>query len=232
MRLALLLHITAGMLGLIAGAVALYSKKGAWRHRKSGMLFVSAMLVMATGGFIVSIASGVAPAINLPAAAITAYLVVTALTTVRPPSTTARRVDIAALAVGLITGAASMAVGIAVLASPGMPNGFAFPLFMFGTVGLLGARGDAKVLRAGPPRGNARLVRHLWRMSFALFIAALAFFVGQADVFPEPIRIRPLLALPVMAVLVTMLYWLWRMRGGDGALGTVPVTDVTSPVPL
>jgi hypothetical protein len=49
-------------------------------------------------------------------------------------------------------------------------------------------------------------------MSFALFIAALSFFIGQAQVFPEPVRIRPLLALPVLAVLVTMLYWLWRVR--------------------
>jgi hypothetical protein len=49
-------------------------------------------------------------------------------------------------------------------------------------------------------------------MCFALFIAALSFFIGQAKVFPEPIRIRPLLALPVLVVLVTMFYWLWRVR--------------------
>ena len=40
----------------------------------------------------------------------------------------------------------------------------------------------------------------------------MSFFIGQADVFPEPYRIRPLLALPVLAVLVTMLYWVWRVR--------------------
>ena len=49
-------------------------------------------------------------------------------------------------------------------------------------------------------------------MCFALFIAALSFFIGQAKVFPQPIRILPLLALPVLAVLVTMFYWLWRVR--------------------
>jgi hypothetical protein len=49
-------------------------------------------------------------------------------------------------------------------------------------------------------------------MCFALFIAALSFFIGQAHVFPKPIRIPGLLALPVLAVLVTMLYWLWRIR--------------------
>ncbi|MEX2284854.1 MAG: hypothetical protein WEE89_20370 [Gemmatimonadota bacterium] len=49
-------------------------------------------------------------------------------------------------------------------------------------------------------------------MCFALFIAALSFFIGQAQVFPKPIRIPALLALPVLAVLVAMFYWLWRVR--------------------
>jgi hypothetical protein len=49
-------------------------------------------------------------------------------------------------------------------------------------------------------------------MSFALFIAALSFFIGQAQVIPKPVRIFPLLALPVLLVLVTMFYWLWRVR--------------------
>jgi hypothetical protein len=40
----------------------------------------------------------------------------------------------------------------------------------------------------------------------------LSFFIGQAQVFPRPIRIMPMLALPVLAVLLTMLYWLWRVR--------------------
>jgi hypothetical protein len=49
-------------------------------------------------------------------------------------------------------------------------------------------------------------------MCFALFIAAISFFIGQAQVFPKPIQILPLLALPVVLVLVTMFYWLWRIR--------------------
>lgn len=40
----------------------------------------------------------------------------------------------------------------------------------------------------------------------------MSFFLGQSDVFPRSIRIMPLLAMPVLAVLVTMFYWLWRVR--------------------
>ena len=39
-------------------------------------------------------------------------------------------------------------------------------------------------------------------------VAALSFFIGQADVIPKPLRIRPLLALPVLALLVAMLWGL------------------------
>jgi putative ABC transport system permease protein len=68
------------------------------------------------------------------------------------------------------------------------------------------------------------LTRHLWRMSFALLIAAMSFFLGQAKVFPQPVRIYPLLALPVLAVLVTMLYWLWRVRARRSSPVAIPVS--------
>jgi hypothetical protein len=61
-------------------------------------------------------------------------------------------------------------------------------------------------------------------MSYALLIAALSFFIGQAKVIPKPIRIFPLLVLPVLAVLVTMLYWLWRVRVRRSLRGFVGVT--------
>ena len=60
-------------------------------------------------------------------------------------------------------------------------------------------------------------------MCFALFIAALSFFIGQAQVIPKPIRIMPLLALPVLAVLLTMLYWLWRIRVRRSLRGIVRI---------
>src|SRR5678815_1942852 len=87
-----------------------------------------------------------------------------------------------------------------------------FGFFLFGTVGTLAGASDIRILRSGPLKGASRIARHLWRMTFALFIAALSFFIGQAKVIPKPIRITPLLMTPVLVVLVTMLYWLWRVR--------------------
>ncbi len=67
-------------------------------------------------------------------------------------------------------------------------------------------------MQSAEPPGPSRLVRHPWRMSFALFIASMSFFLGQADEFPEALRIPALLAVPALAPLVIMLYWLWRVR--------------------
>lgn len=44
--LPLVLHIIAGTIAILAGFVALYAAKGARLHRRSGMLFVLAMLLL------------------------------------------------------------------------------------------------------------------------------------------------------------------------------------------
>lgn len=206
-------HIMAGSLGLLAGYVALYAAKGATLHRKSGTLFVYAMLTMSLGGLTIATVRGVAPAINVPVGLLTAYLVITSLTTIRPLPAGSRWLAIGGMLVAFGVFLTDLTFGIQGLANGGKRNGIpTFPFFIFAVVGLLGGVGDVRMMRSGPLRGAPRIARHLWRMCFALFIAALSFFIGQSKVIPEPIRILPLLALPVLAVLVTMFYWLWRVR--------------------
>jgi uncharacterized membrane protein len=224
MRLTLVFHVVAGSLGLISGFAALYAAKGARLHRKSGVVFVGAMLAMAAAGFTVAVVRGVAPEINVPAALLTSYLVVTAFTTVRPLATGARAAHFGGMFAALGVGLTMLVFGIEAVANGGTRNGMpAFPFFMFALIAALGTVGDVRMLRTGPLRGAMRLTRHLWRMCMALFIAALSFFIGQADVIPQPFRIRPLLALPVLAVLVTMFYWLWRVRIRRSLRGIVGV---------
>ena len=206
-------HILGGGIGLASGFLALYAPKGATLHRWAGLLFVYAMLLMCAGGLLLSVGGGPWAIVNSSAAALSALLILTALTTLRAPSAWTRWVDRAALPLSLAIGLVNLALAIEAIASGGRRNGVpAFPHLMFGVVGLLAAAGDVRVLRSGPRKGAFRIARHLWRMSFALLIAAMSFFFGQAQVIPEPIRIRPLLALPVVAVIVTMFYWLWRVR--------------------
>jgi uncharacterized membrane protein len=212
-RVVLLLHILAGALGLASGFVALYAPKGARLHRRTGMVFVYVMLVMCLLGLVMAVGLDRGPAVNVPAALLTSYLVITSLTTVRPPAAGGRRLHTGLMLVAVTVGLTNLMFGVEALASGGTRNGIpAFPFFLFGVAGLLASAGDLRVLRSGALTGAARLARHLWRMSFALLIATMSFFLGQAKVIPRPIRIPALLALPVLAVLVTMFYWLWRVR--------------------
>jgi len=217
MRVDLIVHITAGAVGILSGYVALAASKGETVHRRSGMVFVYAMLTMALMGSTIALARNVAPAANAPMGMLTAYLVLTGLTTVRPPGERARALDIGLLLVVFCVTATLLTFGVRVLASPtgklyGMP---AAPFLIFGSLGLLACVGDLKLIRAGGVRtlrGARRLSRHLWRMCTAFLIAAFSFFLGQAKVIPKPIRIVPLLVLPPLIVLASMLYWLWRVR--------------------
>ena len=209
------IHIVAAGLGLVSGAVALSAPKGGRLHRASGNLFAYAIFAMCGTAVAIAVVKG--EVINVIAGSITAYLVFTGVNTVRPPSQSSRRRDIALMLVALALGLATFAGGVVAMNSP---NGQLFdlppfPFFLFAVLGLSGAIGDFKTMRAGSLRGAARLSRHLWRMCMALFITAASFFSIRARVaaiLPAPFTTGALRALPVLLVLVVMFYWLWRVR--------------------
>jgi len=214
----LAVHILAGGTSLVSGYTALYTRKGGSVHRRAGLIFVYAMLTMATCGLTLAVVWDRGASINVPAALLTVYLVTTSLTTVRPlaDDTTAKRLHVVGLLVAVGIVATMVMFGAESIANGGKRQGIpTFPFVLFAVIAALGVIGDARLLRTGTAlRGAARLTRHLWRMTFALFIAAMSFFFGQAKVIPQPLRIPALLALPILAVLVTLLYWLWRVRVG------------------
>lgn len=208
-----LAHIAAGAVSLATGYVALYSAKGSKFHRKAGMAFYFAMLAMCGFGGLIAGLKDVAPALNGSAAILTAYFVLTGVSTVRPALTGPRWIPTVLLLAALGVGLLDLSFGIQAIANGGARNGMpAFPFFLFGITALIGVAGDFHLRGAGSLSGAARMTRHLWRITFALFVAALSFFLGQAKVFPKPVRIPGLLALPVLAVLLTMFYWIWRVR--------------------
>ena len=78
----------------------------------------------------------------------------------------------------------------------------AFPVFA--------AALDVGVILRGRISRPHRIARHLWRMSFALFIAAGSLFLGQPKVFPAALRGSPIMFVPELAILGLMLFWLAR----------------------
>ena len=215
----LTIHVAAGGLAIVLGAVALIVKKGGTIHRRSGLLFVYSMLVMGGSASILAFLKNPGDP-NVRAGLLTAYFVVTALTTVRPASRWTRRINVAALVVALVVAFWSIAAGLKAVNSRGFAGGV--PLRTIGVMSfilafllLLGAAGDLRIMRSGMPRGGARLARHLWRMCFALFIAAGSFFSIRhrvAKVLPEPFTTGPMRALPILLLFGAMFYWLWKVH--------------------
>jgi hypothetical protein len=173
------------------------------------------MLVMGLTAAILGIRSGATG--NVVGALGTTYFVVTALTTVRSASPWTRGINVAGLTVAIGLALLHVVAGVEAFNSPtGWRNGAPFQmLFFFATIMMLAAIGDVRILRFGMPRGRPRLARHLWRMCFALFIAAGSFFSIRervATVLPDPFTTGPMRALPIVVLFGAMFYWLWRVR--------------------
>jgi uncharacterized membrane protein len=226
-------HITAGVVGVGSGAVAMLARKGSPLHRRAGNWFLLAMLAMSLIG------AAVAPFLPEPqwsstfAGLFTAYLVVTAWLTARQRAPGAGLREIGALMFASGLALAFLGFGVVAARSPGGELGGqpAAAGFVFAAVAALAAGGDLKLVLRHGIGGGQRLARHLWRMCVALFIAAASFFLGQPQVFPESLRGSFLLFLPELAVLGALVFWLARVRrggsgraaGGGGAGGLSPL---------
>ena len=214
------LHIAGGLFALVFGYVALFALKGGKLHRQSGMGFVAAMITMSLSGAL--IATFKPDRGSMIAGALTFYFVVTGVLTVkRIPR--ARQIEIAMMCAGVVLAAFGIWAGTW-LARRGRME--APPMFLFSAMAIVGAIGDWKMLRKGELTGKPRLKRHLWRLCFAMWVAAASFFWGPPNRVPAMIRIPALLPIPVLTPIVVMFYWLWRMRGRK------PIRGITTAAPL
>jgi len=202
-------HIVAGVLALVFGYVALYATKGATLHRRSGMLFVYAMVTMSLSGAVMDAWKTRSITVNVVAGLMTFYFVATGLLTVRPRAQASLWIDRAAVAFALTVSVLAFVAGLDMVRR-GRPE--AAPSFIFGIVGLLAATGDIRVLRGRVMQGTRRIARHLWRLCFAMWVAAASFFWGPPRRVPEMIRIPALQAVAVLLPIAVMVYWLWRVR--------------------
>lgn len=209
-------HVLAGILALVFGYVALFAAKGGWLHRRSGRLFAYAMVVMALGGaFLAALSSTTTSVI---AGLLTFYFVVTGVLTVTGASRP-KWIDRAGVAIALAIGTLAITTGFDIAGE--RPE--AVPMFIFGAMALVGATGDVKMIRAGGIEGKRRIRRHLWRLCFAMWVAAASFFWGPPGRVPEIINIPALLPIPVLAPVVVMIFWLVRLRVKKSFRGIVGV---------
>ena len=230
--LSLAFHVAAGVAALVAGYIAIAARKGGTWHRRSGTVFVYAMLAMGLAAVGIAVYEGKE---DVAGGALTAYLIFTAWTTVRPVRVAGRAVDVALMVFVSLLGAATFARGLAALDRPGnqmegVPAGM---LFFLSTVFLLAGIGDARVILAGGIQGSRRIARHLWRMCFGLFIASGSFVAQLAMMKGAPgwMRSVPVIVILGAAPLVVLVYWMWRVRLRRNLRGLLTATPLEAPKP-
>lgn len=228
----LFIHICGGTLGLFSGAAALAFRKGSRWHVAAGRVFVASMLVMAAGAAYLGVTKH-QPS-NVGGGIFTFYLILTAWLTARHADGETSKLDWVALLIPLTLGILTWVNGAGVVRSgassqAGVPVGM---IFFMGSVELLAATGDARMLIQRGVLGPRRIRRHLWRMCFGLFIATGSFFLGPANrplrllatvglrqqIFRDLFRREVLLFLAVLPLFL-LIFWLVRVRFRNAYVG-------------
>jgi hypothetical protein len=229
----LIVHICGGSVGLLSGTAAMTFHKGSPRHVLAGKLFVASMLTMAV--FAVYLAITRHQPNNIGGGILTFYLIGTAWLTARRRDGETSRWDWVALLIPLALGILTWMNGIQVVRSgassqDGVPVGMTF--FM-GSVMLLAAAGDVRMLVRGGVVGAKRIARHLWRMCFGLFIASGSFFLGPSNRplrllsavgvgqhLPQPLFSTALYLVLTVLPLILLIFWLVRVRFKNAYTGS------------
>jgi len=151
---------------------------------------------------------------NVLGGALTFYLVATAWMTAKRREGEPGIFDWGALLVVLGLAAVEVTWGLeAAISSTGLkydyPPG---PYFFLGSVAVLAATGDVRMLVHHGITGTQRVARHLWRMCFALFIAASSIFLARQQLFPALLRKTGVLLFLSFLPLMLMIFWLLRVR--------------------
>jgi hypothetical protein len=232
----LILHISGGTAGLLSGTAAMAFRKGSPGHVLAGKIFVASMLTM--GVFATYLAITRHQPNNIGGGILTVYLIGTAWLTARRRDGETSRFDWVVLLIPLALGILTWMTGIKVVRSgasslDGVPVGMTF--FM-GSVMLLAAAGDVRMLVRGGVLGTKRIARHLWRMCFGLFIAAGSFFmgpqnrplrllsnVGLGQRLPAALFSMTLYLILTVLPLILLIFWVVRVRFANAYIGLSPI---------
>jgi uncharacterized membrane protein len=208
----LVLHITAGTLGMLSGFAAMALRKGSRRHSIVGDVFVVSMLALALSGTYLAVLKS-QPG-NILGGTFTFYLVVTAWMAARRGDSRTGLFDWTAFLIGFAVAAVEITFGFQAWKSPtglryDYPPG---PYLIMGSVAALAVIGDIRMLVRRGITGTPRVARHLWRMCFAQFIAAASIFLARQDRFPAFLRKTGVLAFLSVLPLLVLIFWLIRVR--------------------
>ena len=202
------IHFPTGAVAILAAIAAFYYPKGSSKHKKAGQVFTVTMFIMLISGGIAGALKGSVEDMFL--AALVSYTVFTAWLTVRHHQPVIGILEYLALVYIVIFGLAALSVDPQwdKVEEPGV---FVFDAIM----ALVFAVGDINNIRLKGMNRTYQLARHIWRISFSLVWAALAFGDKIIKMLDSTIDQMPyVVAIPATLVLCMMSYWLFRIYKG------------------
>lgn len=212
MSLIMFCHALIGTVTVCTGAMALLISKGCLLHKLCGRAFVCSMLLM---GFVIFASVWFEPgsisSLGILFVLFMNYLVVSAWSSMSHIKRFSVPVAYAAPVVALCISISGVMLGIDAISSPiieeNTPPTEAY--FFFAAVAFIAMLLDINNFRLKGVRGKHRIVRHIWRMTGALFFATSTLFTGPSSiVFSETIRGSLFLAAPQFIVLSLSLLWI------------------------
>jgi uncharacterized membrane protein len=197
-------HVVAGFVALFAGAGALLTKKGGYRHRRLGRAYVYAMTFVSASALALYVFDPTPTRLFLALVAVFSFYFVFSgfrvLSRKRPADDPA---GLDWVAVGLLTvsGAGLVAMGAWAALSG---SGFAPVVLVFGGIGTAFGLRDVRQFRTGTSDPRAWFFEHLTRMSAGYIATVTAFSSVNFLFLPEVARwLWPtLVGSPAIALLV------------------------------
>ena len=201
------MHIAFGAVSLIAGPIGILSAKGGLVHRRAGIIFFYAMMVVAATSVTMAI-----PANNIFLGLIgifSAYLAGSGYRSIfwkklAKRSRIPKRVDFIVAALMGVTGAASIAYGIMQLVKG---HTLGVVIIVFGVIGLLNVVSDGRILLGYNRAKGFWLAAHVSKMVGAVIASYTAFLVVN-----QPAHVPQLVAWLGPTVLGTAVIVHWRRR--------------------
>lgn len=203
-----IVHASAGVIGMLSGAAALWAVKGSRPHKRAGTVFFFAMSGTAASGAYLGVVTNEVG--NVIAGVLTLYVLITAWMTVRRPEGQVGWFEIGSFAFASLGAVFATYGAVTALQDPEALLG-GIPAVTFAVIITLMALADLSVLIRRGLYGRQRIARHLWRMMLGFAAAVGSFFPGQLPIFPEWVQqIRPiiLLFIPFFSVIGLMFFWL------------------------
>jgi hypothetical protein len=209
-RAILTLHILAGTIGMLGGYSALFAAKGSRLYRTAGTAFVYAMFLLGTSTTVLGYTSHKPD--DVVSGFLVLYVVSTAWMTVKRKPLQIGAFEYIAFAIVLL----ALAFDLYSLYGSLTSGRGAVRNLVVGAVvlGLMAAGDPRNILKHGLS-SKQRLIRHVWRMCFGVFVAAGRIFIARIHVFPAFIRDTSarfaIFALPFVPLLL-ILFWMPRIR--------------------